>query len=256
MRLTPGWGLGLGGIGIGVLLFVLQESDVEMSSAVLVGLLVAAMLMMAVGTWLEIQARTTDTVAPPSASTSTAVPDRPPVAPAQTQADSFRRAIANMETELEGVKDRLMDAKETGYYHRPFGASVQRFRILSDELADRDLPSERQQISMIYNRLDRLHDRTDNRSWSNTPFRSRSPLRLMLTTTLTPSCNRLTKPSTCWLDFPPGSGAVHRRALRPTTSWPIGTRTTTSWWSQGKPGAMSPKLASDFVTTSVRRSSA
>jgi hypothetical protein len=81
--------------------------------------------------------------------------------------DQFRRALANVEVELERAHSQIQDAIKSHRYRRRFPIhGSPHHHALSNLLADRDLSDERRQLSQTYRQFERLNNRMRERKWS------------------------------------------------------------------------------------------
>jgi hypothetical protein len=183
MRSVPGTGLAVGSIGVAIATYVATSLGIELPQPMLIGLGSVAVMMILAAAYLEFTARrgNDSEAAGPSAHaahtgsgsvsgnvishstvnvTATPRPDDP-------KTEQFRRALANVEVELERAFGQIDDAIESGLYRRRFPIQGSRpHQALSELLADRNLSGELRQVSQTYRQLERLNSRMRERRWS------------------------------------------------------------------------------------------
>lgn len=184
MQSAPGQGLALGGIGVATATYVAPQLGLTLPRLALVVLLAAAIVMTLGGFFLEVVARRgasdakTTSIELRSAHTgagsvsgniihNSTVQVGAPADLNERPESQFRRAVADVEIELERTLGQIEDAVESGLYRRRFPTQAsRRYQTLSGLLADRNLPDERQRLAQTYRRLERLSSRMRERKWS------------------------------------------------------------------------------------------
>lgn len=180
MHSTPGTGLSLASIAVGVAPYALAELGVDLPDAVAYGLLTAAALMLIAGIGLEVAARriwqTADDTPPRAHSdrsgagsvsgnviaNSTVNVGQPQQSPSP-EGDPLRRAISDAETELDAIRSRALAAQREHGYPMNFHLPSNHFQRISDCLSDRDYPDIRRAVSDAYNAADALNHRVRGR---------------------------------------------------------------------------------------------